>query len=119
MIEKVNIAEKFAIFPDHFSPKIVGEVNDTQIKLVKFQGDFIWHSHPEEDEMFLVIKGGFEMQFRDQTVEVKSGEFLIVPKGIEHMPVAKDEVWVLLVEPVSTVNTGDQDSSRRVVPTRL
>ncbi len=107
MLEKVTIAEKLHLFNDHFNPKIVGEVADCQIKLVKFQGEFVWHSHEAEDEMFLVVKGRFVMQLRDGDVSLEEGEFLIVPKGVEHKPVAEEEVSILLIEPKTTLNTGD------------
>ena len=103
----VNLMGKFGLFNEHWSPKVVGELNGQEVKLVKFQGEFVWHHHDNEDELFLVIKGNFEMEFRDKTVIVKEGEFLIVPRGVEHRPVAKEEVWVLLFEPASTLNTGN------------
>lgn len=106
-MEKVNIREKFDLFTEHWSPKIVGELNGQEVKLVKFQGDFVWHHHETEDELFLVVEGSFEMEFRDRTVQLSEGEFLIVPKGVEHRPVAKEEVWVLLFEPATTLNTGN------------
>lgn len=106
-MEKVNIREKFDLFTEHWSPQIVGELNGQEVKLVKFQGDFVWHHHETEDELFLVVEGSFEMEFRDRTVQLSEGEFLIVPKGVEHRPVAKEEVWVLLFEPATTLNTGN------------
>lgn len=112
--EKVNLLEKFASFTDHFSPKIVGEVNTTAVKLVKFQGEFVWHHHELEDEMFYVVRGAFEMQFRDQTVHLELGEFLIVPKGVEHCPKATSEVWIMLIEPSSVLNTGNVVDERTV-----
>ena len=105
--EKVNIADKLSRFAEHFQPKIVGELNGQHVKLVKFQGEFVWHSHEAEDEMFLVLQGAFDMQFRDRTVRVGEGEFLVVPRGIEHCPVAEGEVSAVLIEPVGVVNTGD------------
>ena len=89
------------------SPKIVGELNNQQIKLVKFQGEFVWHKHDEEDELFFVVKGNFRMELRDENMEINEGEFFIVPRGIEHRPVATNEVWVMLFEPASTLNTGN------------
>ncbi len=112
--EKVNLADKFATFTDHFSPKIVGEVNDTAVKLVKFQGEFVWHHHELEDEMFFVVQGSFEMQFRDKTVHLEPGEFLIVPRGVEHCPKATDEVWIMLIEPKTVLNTGNVVNERTV-----
>ena len=109
-MEKVNIEEKLSLFIDHWNPRIVGELNGQHVKLVKFQGEFVWHQHDNEDELFYVIKGKFIMEFRDRTVEMNEHEFLIVPKGVEHRPVAKNEVSVMLFEPVSTLNTGDTKS---------
>lgn len=106
-MEKVNLAEKFALFSDHWNPRIAGELNGQQVKLVKFQGEFVWHKHDHEDELFLVVKGGFVMELRDRNIELHEGEFLVIPRGVEHRPVAKEEVQVLLFEPASTLNTGD------------
>lgn len=106
-MSKVNLAEKLALFTSHWSPKIVGELNGQHVKLVKFKGPFVWHQHEVEDEMFLVIRGSFHMEYRDRTVVVNEGEFVIVPRGTEHRPVADEEVHVLLFEPASTLNTGD------------
>lgn len=119
-MDKVNLAEKFAAFTDHWNPRIVGELNGQQVKLVKFNGEFVWHRHEAEDELFLVIAGSFEMQFRDRNVQLQPGEFLIVPRGVEHRPVATSEVQVLLFEPASTLNTGNVRNSRTVEqPIRL
>ncbi len=107
-MEKVNITEKLALFSDHWNPRIAGELNGQQVKLVKFKGTFIWHQHEAEDELFLVLKGKFTMEFRDRKVEIGEGEFIIVPRGVEHRPVAGEEVSVLLFEPAGTLNTGDQ-----------
>src|SRR5829696_7002194 len=104
-MEKVNLLKKFELFSEHWSPKIAGELNGQQVKLSKFQGEFIWHKHDNEDELFLVVKGSFRMELRDGNIELNEGEFLIVPKGVEHKPVAEKEVWVLLFEPASTLNT--------------
>ncbi|MCB0550970.1 MAG: cupin domain-containing protein [Phaeodactylibacter sp.] len=112
-MEKVNINEKLALFSDHWNPRIVGELNGQLVKLVKFQGEFVWHKHEEEDELFYVLKGAFDMQFRDKTVRLQEGEFLIVPRGVEHRPVAAEEVAVMLFEPVSTLNTGDAGGERK------
>ena len=109
-MEKVNLAAKFAHFKDHWSPKIIGELNGQHVKLVKLQGEFVWHKHDEEDELFLVCKGTLKMELRDKTILIEENEFLIVPKGIEHRPVADEEVWVMLFEPATTLNTGDAES---------
>lgn len=106
-MEKVNIEEKLSLFQDYFNPKIVGELNGQQVKLVKFKGEFVWHKHDNEDELFYVIKGNFKMEFRDKIVDIRENEFLIVPKGVEHKPVAENEVSIMLFEPASTLNTGD------------
>lgn len=106
-MHKVNLAEKLTQFSNHWSPKIVGELNGQHVKLVKFQGEFVWHQHENEDELFYVVEGSFDMQFRDRTVSLQAGEFLIVPRGVEHRPVAENEVSVMLFEPASTVNTGN------------
>jgi mannose-6-phosphate isomerase-like protein (cupin superfamily) len=106
-MEKVNIRQKLSQFHDHWSPKIVGELNGQQVKLVKFLGEFVWHHHENEDELFLVVKGRFRMDFRDRQVWLEEGELLIVPRGVEHRPVAPEEVHVLLFEPASTLNTGN------------
>lgn len=111
-MNKVNLMEKFALFDEHWSPKIVGELNGQHIKLVKFQGEFVWHHHDLEDELFLVVKGRFRMEFRDRDVWLEEGEFLIVPRGIEHRPVADEEVHVLLFEPTGTLNTGNAGGER-------
>ena len=104
---KVNIAEKFGKISQHYSPKIVGELNGQMVKLVKFEGPFVWHKHDNEDEMFLVVRGNFTMEFRDHDEIIREGEFIIVPRGVEHRPVANEEVEVMLFEPATTVNTGD------------
>ena len=113
-MEKVNLAEKLAQVSDYWSPKIVGEVNDFHVKIVKFQGEFLWHHHENEDEMFLVVKGTMRMRFRERDVLVNEGEFIIVPRGVEHMPVAEGEVHVVLFEPKSTLNTGNVRNERTV-----
>jgi mannose-6-phosphate isomerase-like protein (cupin superfamily) len=113
-MEKVNLAEKFGQFQDHWSPRIVGDLNGQQVKLVKFQGEFVWHHHENEDELFLVVRGAFRMEFRDRVIELQAGEFLIVPRGVEHRPVADEEVDVLLFEPAGTVNTGNAGGERTV-----
>jgi mannose-6-phosphate isomerase-like protein (cupin superfamily) len=106
-MNKVNIEEKLSLFTDHWSPKIVGELNGQHVKLVKFKGEFVWHKHDNEDELFYVVKGSFNMEYKDKIVTVNENEFLIVPKGIEHRPVATEEVSVMLFEPATTLNTGD------------
>lgn len=109
-MEKVNIEQKLSLFSDHYSPKIVGELNGQHVKLVKFKGEFIWHKHDHEDELFYVLKGSFTMEFRDRSVTVNENEFLIVPHGVEHRPVAAEEVSIMLFEPATTLNTGDTES---------
>ena len=106
-MEKVNLQEKFSLFSDHFKPRVAGELNGQQVKLVKFAGPFVWHHHDVEDELFLVVKGRFRMEFRDKDVWIEEGEFVIVPHGTEHRPVAEEEVHVLLFEPAETLNTGN------------
>jgi mannose-6-phosphate isomerase-like protein (cupin superfamily) len=106
-VKAVNVRDKLSLFSDYFNPRVVGRVNDTAVKLVKFQGEFVWHSHEFEDEMFFVMEGEFEMHFRDRVVKLEAGEFLIVPKGTEHKPVAALEVSIMLIEPVGTLNTGN------------
>jgi len=109
-MEKVNLQQKFSLFSEHWSPKIVGELNGQHVKLAKLKGEFVWHKHDNEDELFFVVKGSFKMEYRDRTVEVNENEFLIVPRGVEHKPVADEEVWVMLFEPTSTLNTGNAKS---------
>ncbi|SHO62771.1 MULTISPECIES: cupin domain-containing protein [Algoriphagus] len=109
-MEKVNLEQKFQLFTEHWSPKIVGELNGQHVKLAKLKGEFVWHKHDHEDELFFVVKGNFKMEYRDKTVIVNENEFLIVPKGVEHKPVADEEVWVMLFEPATTLNTGDTEN---------
>ncbi|HKH12328.1 MAG TPA: cupin domain-containing protein [Rubrobacter sp.] len=104
--EKVNVAEKLSLFEEHWSPKVVGELNGQHVKLVKLLGEFVWHHHDDEDELFLVVLGRFRMEYRDRSEWVEAGEFVVVPRGVEHRPVAEEEAHVLLFEPASTVNTG-------------
>jgi mannose-6-phosphate isomerase-like protein (cupin superfamily) len=111
-MEKVNLAEKLARVKEYWSPKIVGEVNDSYVKVVKFAGEFLWHHHENEDEMFLVVKGTMRMRFRERDVLVREGEFIVVPRGVEHMPVAEGEVHVVLFEPKTTLNTGNVKNER-------
>lgn len=106
-MEKVNLAEKFDLFNDHWSPKVIGELNGQTVKLAKIKGEFIWHDHAAEDELFLIIKGKLKIEFRDKTVELNEGEMLIIPKGVEHKPVAEEEVLLMLVEPIGTKHTGE------------
>jgi mannose-6-phosphate isomerase-like protein (cupin superfamily) len=114
MIDKVNLAEKFAQFSDIYSPKVVGAVNDSLVKLVKLKGEFLWHHHEAEDEMFLVVRGGLTMHFRDRSVPVGPGEFIIVPRGVEHKPEAVEETEVVLFEPGTVLNTGNVVNDRTV-----
>jgi mannose-6-phosphate isomerase-like protein (cupin superfamily) len=113
-MEKVNLAQKFTVFQDYWQPKIIGELNDSYVKLAKFKGEFVWHHHETEDELFLVVNGELLIKFRDSEVRVGQGEFVIVPKGIEHLPIAEQEVHVLLIEPKSTLNTGNLADDRTV-----
>lgn len=106
-MEKVNLLQKFSLFNEQWSPKVVGELNGQQVKLARLQGQFIWHHHEAEDELFYVVKGFLKILLRDKTIELQEGEFFIVPRGVEHLPVAEDEVWVLLFEPATTLNTGN------------
>jgi mannose-6-phosphate isomerase-like protein (cupin superfamily) len=110
----VRIAEKLALFDAHWSPKIVGELNGQQLKLVKLLGAFVWHRHEDEDELFLVLRGNLEIHFRDRVEHLSEGDFLIVPRGVEHKPVAHEEAHVLLLSPAGTLNTGDQRNERTV-----
>ena len=110
-IKKINLAEKFSLFSDHWNPRIAGELNGQHVKLGKFKGEFTWHKHDHEDELFLVIKGNFTMQLRQGDIHINEGEFIIIPKGTEHCPKAEEEVHVMLFEPASTLNTGDQNNA--------
>jgi mannose-6-phosphate isomerase-like protein (cupin superfamily) len=119
-MDKVTLASKFASFSDHWSPKIVGELNGQHVKVVKFVGEFVWHHHDDEDEMFIVHRGRFRMQLRDREIELRAGDFLIVPRGVEHRPVADEEVEVVLFEPAGTLNTGNVQGARTVAePARI
>src|SRR6185436_20378293 len=109
-MEKVNLAEKFSAITDHYNPRIAGELNGQLVKLVKFKGEFTWHHHEDEDELFYVVKGSFDMHFRYKIVTINKGEFIIVPRGIEHKPVAEQEVEVVLFEPATTLNTGNVEN---------
>lgn len=114
-MEKVNLEEKLLRIKEHWSPKIIGELNDSYVKAVKFKGEFVWHHHDNEDEMFLVVKGRLRMRFRDRDVIVSPGEFIIVPKGVDHLPVAEEEVHIVLFEPKTTLNTGNVQNERTMV----
>lgn len=114
MIEKVNLAQKFSLFHEHWQPKIVGEVNGMHVKLAKLQGEFVWHHHENEDELFLVVKGRLVIKLRDGDIELNPGEFVIIPRGVEHLPVADEEVHLMLFEPAGTLNTGNIQNERTV-----
>jgi len=116
-MHKINIAEKFSKISEYYKPHIVGELNGQMVKLVKANTEFVWHHHDNEDEMFLVVKGRFRMEFRDQDQRerhewIETGEFIIVPRGVDHRPVAEEEVWIMLFEPASTLNTGNVVNER-------
>jgi mannose-6-phosphate isomerase-like protein (cupin superfamily) len=113
-METVNLHQKFAKFSEHYKPHIIGEVNDCYVKVVKLKGEFIWHHHDHEDELFLVVKGTLRMQFRDHESIIREGEFVIVPRKVEHKPVADEEVHLVLIEPKSTLNTGNVTNERTV-----
>jgi mannose-6-phosphate isomerase-like protein (cupin superfamily) len=114
MVDAVNLRDKFDLIDEFWSPRIAGELNDSYVKLAKLQGEFIWHHHDDEDELFLVVKGRLLIKLRDRDIWLEEGEFLIIPKGVEHKPVAEEEVHVVLIEPKSTVNTGNVESERTV-----
>jgi mannose-6-phosphate isomerase-like protein (cupin superfamily) len=113
-MEKVNVEQKLSLFNEQWKPKIVGELNGQYVKLVKFQGPFVWHHHDDEDEMFFVVKGRFRMEFEDRSEWIEEGEFIVVPRGVEHKPVAEEEAHVLLFEPATTLNTGNVENERTV-----
>jgi mannose-6-phosphate isomerase-like protein (cupin superfamily) len=110
--QAINFKDKLALFSEHWSPRIIAQMNDYHLKIVKVQGEFVWHDHPETDEVFVMLKGQLEIQFRDGRVILKEGEMFVVPKGLEHRPVAVQECHILLVEPAGTVNTGDLVNDR-------
>ena len=110
----VSLAQKFGQFHDYWNPRIIGELNDCHVKAVKIKGEFVWHHHDHEDELFLVVKGTLRMRFRDRDVLVHEGEFIIVPKGVEHLPMAEEEVHIMLLEPKTTLNTGNVENERTV-----
>ena len=112
MIKKVNLSEKFALIDEYWSPRIAGELNDSYVKLAKLKGEFIWHQHENEDELFLVVQGELVIELRNQKAKLVEGEFIIIPKGVEHRPVAADEVHVMLIELKSTINTGNVQNER-------
>ena len=111
---KINLEQKFSLFDDHWSPKIVAELNGQHVKLAKLEGPFVWHHHEDEDELFFVVKGRLRMELRDGDVELGEGEMLVVPRGVEHRPVADEEVWLMMFEPASTLNTGNVENARTV-----
>jgi mannose-6-phosphate isomerase-like protein (cupin superfamily) len=113
-VEKINISEKFKVFSDYWSPKIAGELNDCYVKFVKLKGEFVWHHHDNEDELFLIIKGRLLIKFRDREVWLDEGELVIVPRGVEHCPVAEEEVHVILLAPKTHLNTGNVQNERTV-----
>lgn len=112
MPDKINLAQKFSQIHEYWKPYIAGELNGQLVKLDKLKGEFVWHHHENEDEMFLVVKGRFRIEFRDKTVQLEEGEFIVVPRGVEHKPVADEECWILLFEPASTLNTGNVENER-------
>ena len=112
MPDKITLADKFAAFSDHWHPRVVAELNGQQVKLTKFRGAFVWHHHEHEDELFLVHRGSFRMEFRDRVVELRAGDMIVVPRGVEHRPVADEEVEILLFEPAGTLNTGNVRDAR-------
>jgi len=112
MPDKINLAQKFSQIHEYWKPYIAGELNGQLVKLDKLKGEFVWHHHENEDEMFLVVKGRFRIEFRDKTVQLEEGEFIVVPRGVEHKPVADEECWILLFEPASTLNTGNVENDR-------
>ncbi len=114
MLDVINLSQKLDLFHEHWSPRIVGELNDSYVKLAKLQGEFVWHQHENEDELFLVVKGKLQIKLRDRDLWINEGEFVIILKGVEHCPVADEEVQVLLLEPKSTLNTGDVQNERTV-----
>jgi mannose-6-phosphate isomerase-like protein (cupin superfamily) len=114
MPEVINLTEKFNLFTEQWHPKIASELNDSYVKIAKVQGEFVWHQHENEDELFFVVKGTLTIQLRDQELTIHEGEFAIIPKGVEHMPVAEEEVWIMMLEPKTTSNTGNVTNERTV-----
>jgi mannose-6-phosphate isomerase-like protein (cupin superfamily) len=119
MVEAVNLAQKLALFQEYWSPKVVGELNDNYLKVVKLKGEFVWHKHDDADELFLVLQGRLVIRLRDQDITLNEGDFVVVPQGVEHQPFAEDEVHALLIEPKSVINTGDADDERKIAPDEL
>ena len=113
-MDKVNLAQKFSLFQEYWSPKIAGEINDSYIKLGKFKGEFVWHHHEAEDELFLVVRGRLLIKLRDRDIFLEEGEFVIIPKGVEHLPIAEEEAHVLMLEPKTTLNTGNVQNERTI-----
>ena len=116
---KINLRQKFSLFDDHWRPRIVAELNGQHVKLAKLEGSFVWHHHEDEDELFFVVKGRLRMELRDGDVELGEGEMLVVPRGVEHRPVADEEVWLMMFEPASTLNTGNVENERTVAELEL
>jgi mannose-6-phosphate isomerase-like protein (cupin superfamily) len=114
MTQVINLTEKFNLFSEQWHPKIAGELNDSYVKLAKVQGEFVWHHHENEDELFFVVKGRLTIKLRDIDLTIREGEFAIIPKGVEHMPVAEEEVWIMMLEPKTTSNTGNVENGRTV-----
>ena len=114
MAQVINLAEKFSLFTEQWHPKIAGELNDSYVKLAKVQGEFVWHHHENEDELFFVVKGTLTIKLRDKDLTIREGEFVIIPKDVEHMPEAEEEVWVMMLEPKTTSNTGNVENDRTV-----
>jgi len=115
-MDVINLSQKFDLFNEYWQPRIAGELNDSYVKLAKLKGEFVWHKHDDEDELFLVIKGRLQIKLRERDLWIGEGEFVIIPKGVEHCPVAAEEVQVLLLEPKSTLNTGEERNERTVEP---
>ena len=113
-MQSINVLQKFSQFTDQWSPKVIGELNGQHVKLAKVQGEFVWHAHQDEDELFFVVKGSLRIEFRDKTVTLNEGEMLIVPRGVEHNPVADEETWLMLFEPTAIKHTGEVESERTV-----
>ena len=111
-MKKINLPEKFSLFSEHWTPKVVAELNGQHVKLAKLKGEFIWHKHKDEDELFMVIKGVLKIEFRDSVIEIKENEMLVVPRGVEHKPIAQEEVWLMMFEPAGTLNTGTEQNER-------
>lgn len=119
-MNKISLQEKFSKFSELWSPKIIGEINDSAVKIAKLKGEFLWHAHESEDEMFYVFRGALTVKLRDGDIQLQQGECVIIPRGVEHMPVAQDEAWVMMIEPKGTLNTGNAQSDRTVAdPQRI